>query len=223
LTVLNHAQPITCNEHRAVLDKSKCHKGCDISGVGALACLRHGCYTPGGFVNFQKGERQMNMDYALCESIKHSNTDGIPGVILAYDINCQYSINLSRRIAAGPFLDFPAGLPLLPAIGLFHVHGHQDQCYARYAPTFVQGIGKVDGEILETNWSVLNGISPMTRTMTLAHRTEVMDAHIADNNWKKMVNMGKINEIYTALAHPQHLKFQRHLCVPNGGKYAKPA
>jgi len=132
----------------------------------------------------------MNMDYALCEAIKHSNTDGIPGVILAYDINCQYSINLRRRLAAGPFLDLPANLPLLPAIGLFHVHGHQDQCYARYAPTFVRGSGKVDGEILETNWSVLNGISPMTRTMTLAHRTEVMDAHIADNNWKKMVNMG---------------------------------
>jgi hypothetical protein len=134
----------------------------------------------------------MNMDYALCEAIKHSNTEGIPGVILAYDINCQYSINLWKRIAAGPFLDFPSDLPLLPAIGLFHVHGHVDQCYARYAPTFVRGIGKVDGEILETNWGVLNGISPMTRTMTLAHRTEVMDAHIADNNWKKMVNMGKI-------------------------------
>ena len=68
----------------------------------------------------------MNMDYALCEGIKHSNTDGISGVILAYDVNCQYSINFRRRVATGPFLDFPAGLALLPAIGLFHVHGHQD-------------------------------------------------------------------------------------------------
>ena len=134
----------------------------------------------------------MNMDYALCETIKHGNTEDSLGVVLAYDINCQYSINLEKRIAVGPFLDWPSDLLLLPAIGLFHVHGHQEQCYARYAPTFVHGIGKADREILETNWGVLNRINPMTWTMTLAHRTEVMDAHIADNNWKKMVNMGEV-------------------------------
>ena len=165
----------------------------------------------------------MNMDYALCEGIKHSNTDGISGVILAYDVNCQYSINFQRRVATGPFLDFPAGLALLPAIGLFHVHGHQDQCYARYAPTFVRGIGKVDGEILETNWSVLNGISPMTRTMTLAHRTEVMDAHIADNNWKKMVNMGEINCNLTPFFCLTNTTHQRQPCATNGGRYVEPA
>ena len=188
---LTGSQPTTCHEHRAVLDKSKCHKGCDVSGIGALACLRHGCYAPGSVVDFQKGERQMNMDYSLCEAIKYSNVDQVPGVILAYDIACQYSVNLRKRIMEGPFLDLSVDLPILPAIGLFHVHGHQEKCYARYAPTFVRGIGKGDGEILETNWGVLNGISPMARTMTLAHRTEVMDAHFADNNWKKMVNMGQ--------------------------------
>ena len=131
------------------------------------------------------------MDYSISEGIKHTRSEDVPGVILAYDIACQYSINFRRRIKEGPFLDIPENLPVLPAIGLFHVHGHQQTCYARYAPTFVRGIGKGDGEILETNWSVLNGISPMTRTMTLAHRAEVMDAHFADNNWKKMINMGE--------------------------------
>lgn len=156
-----------------------------------MACLRHGCYAPGSVVDFQKGERQMNMDYAIAEGIKHTISHDVPGVILAYDIACQYSVNFRRRIREGPFLDIPASLPVLPAIGLFHVHGHQQSCYARFAPTFVRGIGKGDGEILETNWGVLNGISPMTRTMTLAHRSEVMDAHFADNNWKKMINMGQ--------------------------------
>jgi Kyakuja-Dileera-Zisupton transposase len=143
-------------------------------------------------VNFQKGERQMNMDYALNEALKYTTNLETPGVILAYDINCQYSINLRRRLADGPYLDNREDLPILPAIGLFHVHGHQEKCYARYAPTFVRGMGKGDGEILETNWSVLNGISSMTRTMTLSHRSEVMDAHIGDNNWKKMINMCKL-------------------------------
>jgi hypothetical protein len=141
----------------------------------------------------------MNMDYALNEALKYTTTGDTPGVILAYDINCQYSINLRRRLAEGPFLDIPEDLPILAAIGLFHVHGHQDKCYARYAPTFVRGMGKGDGEILETNWSVLNGISSMTRTMTLAHRSEVMDAHIGDNNWKKMINMGESTGIHSLI------------------------
>jgi len=134
----------------------------------------------------------MNMDYSLNEALKYTTNGDTPGVIFAYDINCQYSIHLRRRLVEGPFLDNREDLPILPAIGLFHVHGHQEQCYARYAPTFVCGMGKGDGEILETNWSVLNGISSMTRTMTLAHRSEVMDAHIGDNNWKKMINMGEL-------------------------------
>jgi Kyakuja-Dileera-Zisupton transposase len=135
----------------------------------------------------------MNMDYALNEALKYTTSPDTPGVILAYDINCQYSINLRRRLADGTYLDSHEDLPILPAIGLFHVHGHQESCYARYAPTFIRGMGKGDGEILETNWSVLNGISSMARTMTLAHRSEVMDAHIGDNNWKKMINMGKFH------------------------------
>ena len=50
-------QAPTCNEHHGVNDRARIHKGCDSMGVGAAACLRHGCYCPGGVVDFQKGER----------------------------------------------------------------------------------------------------------------------------------------------------------------------
>ena len=49
----------------------------------------------------------------------------------------------------------------------------------------------VDGEILETLWSTLNHISPSMRTASLAHRTEVLDDHMNDSNWKKTVSIGK--------------------------------
>lgn len=49
----------------------------------------------------------------------------------------------------------------------------------------------VDGEILETLWSTLNSISPSLRTSTLAHRSEVLDDHMNDGNWKKMVSMSE--------------------------------
>jgi hypothetical protein len=27
------------------------------TGIGAAGCVRHGCYVPGGVVNFTKGEK----------------------------------------------------------------------------------------------------------------------------------------------------------------------
>ena len=171
-------------------DRSKCRKGCDCTGIGAIACLRHGCYAPGAMVDFQKGERQMNIDYALCEALANTHTQDAPHCIFVYDINCQYITNLRARIAAGEFLKINDNLFFVPGIGLFHVHGHQVLCYPRFAPTFIDGAGQADGEILETLWAVLNEAARSTRTMTLAHRAEVLDAHAADNNWKKMINMG---------------------------------
>jgi hypothetical protein len=44
---------------------------------------------------------------------------------------------------------------------------------------------------MESNWSILNGVSPSTRTATLAHRAEVLDDHACDLNHKKMLGMTK--------------------------------
>lgn len=77
------------------------------------------------------------------------------------------------------------------AIGMFHVHGHKDTCFFRFASNFMKGAGMVDGEILETLWSTLNSISPSMRTATLAHRSEVLDDHMNDSNWKKTVSIGE--------------------------------
>ncbi|PPQ79182.1 hypothetical protein CVT26_000453 [Gymnopilus dilepis] len=189
-------EPCTCNEHRAVLDRAKPHKGCDVSGIGAFACLRHGCYCPGSIVNFQKGERHMNMDWGLCKAFKFTNTDKCPCILYCYDVNCQYHKNLFKRVEQGRYLNFRIGLNLIPSIGMFHVHGHQDVCYARFAPRFIPGMGTPDGETLERLFSVLNGISTIARTMTLAHRSETLDSHMGDNNFKKMIGMGEYNFLF---------------------------
>jgi hypothetical protein len=128
------------------------------------------------------------MDYCLSEALKY-NTKGIPRVILLYDIMCQFWKNLKRRFEGNPYLDFPQAKEILRGIGLFHVHGHRDECYGRYAPTFIPGAGMVDGEVLETLWSVLNGIADSIRSQSTAHRRETLDDHMNDSNWKKLVHM----------------------------------
>lgn len=132
----------------------------------------------------------MNMDYAVSEALKY-NTDGIRRVILLYDIMCQYWKNLHRRFQSNPHLSYPEGMEILRGIGLFHVHGHKDECYARYAPTFIPGAGMVDGEVLETLWAVLNGIANSIRSQSTAHRRETLDDHMNDSNWKKLIQMSE--------------------------------
>ncbi|KAG2144059.1 hypothetical protein BD769DRAFT_1625689 [Suillus cothurnatus] len=51
------------------------------------------------------------------------------------------------------FLEMVPELTIIPGIGLWHVHGHQDSCYVWYASNFIEGIGRINGEIMETLWA----------------------------------------------------------------------
>ena len=62
---------------------------------------------------------------------------------------------------------------------------HVVNCFPKFSLNFIQGIGQVDGEILETLWSVTNKIAGTTRAMGKLHRSEVLDNDMYDSNWKK--------------------------------------
>jgi Kyakuja-Dileera-Zisupton transposase len=160
-------------------------KACDRTGVAAIACARHGCYVPNALVDLFRGEQQKNVDFAFLQALKTTRVDPQQGVMLIYDIVCQYIIHLRERIGA----HLPAGLTIDQGIGLLHVHGHKDECFFRYAPSFIPGSGIVAGEILESLWASLNSISPTVRTATLPHRAEMLDDHATDSNHKKMLGM----------------------------------
>lgn len=51
-------QASKCNDHRAVNKVNHNYgKNLDVTGIGACACGRHGCFFPHCVVDFQKGER----------------------------------------------------------------------------------------------------------------------------------------------------------------------
>jgi Kyakuja-Dileera-Zisupton transposase len=175
------------NQFRAIELAMRLSKGCDINGIVAIACARHGCFAPNSVANLPAGEQQKNTDWGFLQAILTTNIDTRQGLLFIYDIVCQYIIYLMTRI--GHLL--PAGLIVDAAIGLFHVHGHKDQCFFRYATTFIPGAAVVAGEILESLWSTLNSVTPAMRTATLAHRAEIMDDHMTDSNHKKMLAMGR--------------------------------
>ncbi|KAG1854885.1 hypothetical protein F4604DRAFT_1685896 [Suillus subluteus] len=133
-------------------------------------------------------DRQMNMDYALCEAARH-NMEGISRAVTFYDINCQYNKYFRTWVDASRFLEMMQDLTIIPRIGLWHVHGHQDSCYVRYASNFIEGIGRIDGKIMETLWARLNLISPAARGMSSPHRQECLDYQMNDSNFCKMICM----------------------------------
>ena len=130
----------------------------------------------------------MNMDYSLSQAFKTFR--GISRALLMYDVMCQYGVKLRARFARSGYLTMPAELEIAKGIGQFHVHGHKPECYPRFSPNFIPGVGQLDGEIIETLWASLNHIAPSTRAMTAAHRREVIDDHMNDSNWKKLTGIG---------------------------------
>lgn len=131
------------------------------------------------------GEQQKYIDFILLRLIEILGLDPEQGLFFIYDIVCQYIINILKRIGK----DLPQDLTIEQAIDLFHVHCHKDECFFRYATTFIPGAGVVAAQILESLWSTLNTISPKLRTASLPHRAETLDDHACDSNNKKMLAM----------------------------------
>ena len=131
----------------------------------------------------------MNIDYAVCQSLcsMESNLQ----VVAIYDVACQWSRNFARRVKGSKYLDVPSDLVVVPAVGKWHLGAHVVDCFPKFSLNFIQGIGQVDGEILETLWSITNKVAGTTRAMGKSHRSEVLDDNMYDSNWKKWVGIGK--------------------------------
>ena len=117
----------------------------DINGIVVHACTRHSCYCPSSCVNFPLGEQQKVVDYSILETFKTTNMIGIERRIEIYDIICQYFKQIAKRFLQGKdHISLPT-IEFEKAIGMFHVHGHKDSCFFRYATNFVKGANMVDG------------------------------------------------------------------------------
>ncbi|KAF8264125.1 hypothetical protein EI94DRAFT_1480522, partial [Lactarius quietus] len=75
---------------------------------------------------------------------------------ISYNVMCQWSVHMMDRVNGSTYLKLPDNLKLKLAIGLFHIHGHQDTCLARYSPSFIKGRQQIDGETIKTLWALLN-------------------------------------------------------------------
>ncbi|KAN0074433.1 hypothetical protein V8E55_011845 [Tylopilus felleus] len=164
LKATNHPlERSTCNNHWAVNQVNTGHGKLEATRIGATACARHGCFVPHSIVDVQKGERQVNMDYSLAQALGY-NMQGISNVVTFYDVNCSYIKKLRAQVANNAYIEIRPEVMIVPGIGIWHVHSHRPECYARYAPLFISGVGWVDSE-------------------------ELLDFQMNDSNFMKMIRM----------------------------------
>jgi len=79
------------------------------------------------------------------------------------------------------------------AVGKWHLAAHIAECFPKFTLNFVEGAGEVEGEILETLWSKMDEMAGMAQAMSAAHHQEVVDDHMNDSNWCKMIRTGRLS------------------------------
>ena len=144
-----------------------------------------------GDIDIEAPISQKNMDYSILKTLNF-NMDSIEAALICYDVIYQWSIYMKDRVAGSSHLKISDGLELRLGIGLFHIHGHQDTYLARYSPTFIEGGQQIDSETIETLWALLNEISRSTRGMLTLYHREVINDHMNNSIWKKLVNLGRL-------------------------------
>ena len=149
-------------------------------------CLADPVFT----YSFLLASSHINIDYAICQAMKYRTQD-MTEVLVIYDICCQWIRNFHKRVEGSRYLSLPSSIQIIPSVGKFHLGAHIRSCFPLFSLNFIHGAGQQDGEILETLWSNLNKVSSSIRSMSKAHRHEVLDDYMRDSNWKKLVGIGE--------------------------------
>ena len=131
------------------------------------------------------------MDYIFASMMKHVD----PNIhkVASYDIVCQWSRNLLKRMKQYPsFMQIDPKRILAAKFVLpkFHIFNHGLSCQLRYSLNYLKYSARMNGEDPERWWAHINPISMSTREMGLGSRTDTIDDHARAWNWRKITNLG---------------------------------
>ena len=152
----------------------------------------------------------INTDLAL-EGVMRQ-CEGIDRVLIAYDVACQFCVNLKERMEQ----EFPdLSLDAIEfAIGKMHVQGHVEKCHWVYNLHWLNNVGRMDGEAAERLWSELNRAAGSTKHMTPGHREDKLDDILQFWNEYKLYKLGGQEFLprmrAKLLSYPQPVKLQKN-------------
>ncbi|KIJ32909.1 hypothetical protein M422DRAFT_183871, partial [Sphaerobolus stellatus SS14] len=167
------------------------------SGIISITCVRSGAFELGGTVDLAKGERFVNFDFALAQALKRILALGLKRIVVSYDIACKYNIHFLKRMAhpSWPLLDEDElerlqQVELVWLVPKFHLAAHIEGCADTYSFNWTADVGRTCGEIVESNWSKMNGVATATREMGFSQRRDTIIDVMAHFNFTKAINEG---------------------------------
>lgn len=76
------------------------------------------------------------------------------------------------------------------AVPKFHINGHGDKCRTQFSLNYNEHMGRTDGENIERGWAALNPLSMAAKEMGRGTRHDLLDFHIGDWNFQRVVSFG---------------------------------
>lgn len=140
------------------------------------------------------------MDYIFLSAVVGIS---ILTLIASYDIACQWLKNFWLRVGEVPERLWPTIAPtsLFGKIPKFHYDAHGKKDHTQYSFNFTRGVGRIEGEGIERNWSGVKPGVAQTVEMGPGARHDTLDDFCGHSNYRKMVNIGMMMLVCT-VCHP---------------------
>jgi hypothetical protein len=181
-------------------------KGLHMTSIGTVSCACHELFWLNGMGEVQKGEQYvifphdilLLMTHCRYANINYLFFSSIVGtwlllLIISYDIACQWGTYVLDQMNFNlpEFLCLASFTILWLFVSKFHLLDHKTKCYNPYSFNFAPGVGHTNGEGVEQNWSVLNGVAHSILMMGLGGWWNTLDDFCNYLNWRKMVTLHK--------------------------------
>ncbi len=152
------------------------------------------------------------MDFILWPSSRDTK---VKQVMLLYNIECQYKINLYERCKKlPPDLQlrtdagdaFPSSSDVSPSpsidviLPVWHGDVHQTVCKTQNSLKYQHGVGLSDGEAPKRLWAVMNPVAMQTKEMQLGVCHDALEDKADHHNFEKNIGMGDLLDWHLKLA-----------------------
>ncbi|KAK4053981.1 hypothetical protein OIO90_003626 [Microbotryomycetes sp. JL221] len=180
------------------------------TGLVMAVCRHDVCLK---LVNLFKSGEKLHFAIALLMFFLRADSSARYGVL--YDIACNLTTHLDKRKLLAderPRFDL--------ALGAFHAYAHKWACQVAFAPRYLDGFGKSNGEGCERVWSQMRRICGLNREASASLRLtniETLASTINDHARRRLVKWlrGRLKKSSLALANAKRELNQMQASEPS--------
>src|ERR1700730_1803507 len=103
------------------------------------------------------GERVIDDNAIIDRMIADDDLKGETKIVSMFTKRVEHastSTNFTKWLELNHTMNFNEFIDFIVAVGKFHLGAHVKECFFKYSLNFITGAGQVDGEIMETLWSL---------------------------------------------------------------------